>query len=100
MRSLWKFPDAYPTNRRCTITAYFKTCSHQYNVAFLLSIPVAYYLAYTRSRLKPYCEAVVALPLVLPPSVLGFYLLLLFSRKGFLGNLWDKIFGHQLGFPF
>jgi len=46
------------------------------------------------------CEAVVALPLVLPPSVLGFYLLLLFSRKGFLGNLWDKIFGHQLAFHF
>lgn len=67
---------------------------------FLLSIPVSYYLAYTRSRFKPYCEAAVALPLVLPPSVLGFYLLLLFSKKGFLGNLWDKIFGYQLAFHF
>ena len=48
-------------------------------VLFVIGVPCAWWLAFTRTRWKPVIEAVVALPLVLPPTVLGFYLLLLFG---------------------
>ncbi len=49
-------------------------------VLFFVGVPIAYYLANTKSRLKPIFESVVALPLVLPPSVLGFYFLWVFIQ--------------------
>ncbi|MGB9767284.1 MAG: molybdate ABC transporter permease subunit [Sulfurihydrogenibium sp.] len=67
---------------------------------FLIGLPIAYFLAYSKFRLKSAIEAAVALPLVLPPSVLGFYLLLITSKNGFLGKLWQEYFGHQLAFHF
>lgn len=67
---------------------------------FVLGIPLAYYLVYTKNRFVSVIEAIVAMPLVLPPSVLGFYFLLMFSQDGFLGALWVKLFGHQLAFHF
>jgi molybdate transport system permease protein len=63
-------------------------------------IPVALWLANRRSLLASGLEASVALPLVLPPSVLGFYLLLLFRAKGPLGAVWERFFGHPLVFNF
>ncbi|WP_456403174.1 molybdate ABC transporter permease subunit [Persephonella sp.] len=66
----------------------------------LIGIPLSYFIAYTEFRLKPIVEAVITLPLILPPTVLGFYLLILFSKNGFLGSLWEKIAGHQLSFHF
>lgn len=69
-------------------------------ILYLIGLPTAYFLAHTRWRIKPVLEAVIALPLVLPPSVLGFYFLLAFSRTGFLGSLWEQLFGHQLAFTF
>ena len=69
-------------------------------ILYLIGLPMAYFLAHTRMCMKPVLEAVIALPLVLPPSVLGFYFLLAFSRTGFLGRLWEQLFGHQLAFSF
>ncbi len=69
-------------------------------ILYLLGLPVAWFLSQTRVRLKPVLEALFALPLVLPPSVLGFYFLLAFSRQGWLGSLWEELFGHQLAFSF
>ncbi len=69
-------------------------------ILYLLGLPIAWFLSQTRMRLKPVLEAVFALPLVLPPSVLGFYFLLAFSRQGWLGSLWEEVFGHQLAFSF
>ncbi|MCF8382530.1 MAG: molybdate ABC transporter permease subunit [Chlorobium sp.] len=69
-------------------------------ILYLLGLPVAWFLSQTRVRLKPVLEALFALPLVLPPSVLGFYFLLAFSRQGWLGCLWEELFGHQLAFSF
>jgi molybdate transport system permease protein len=54
----------------------------------LLGTPLAWWLARTRNPLRPFCEAVVALPLVLPPTVLGFYLLLALGPHGFGGRMW------------
>lgn len=56
-------------------------------VLFVAGLPLAWWLAFTRTRFKPLIEALVALPLVLPPTVLGFYLLLLFGKAGPLAGL-------------
>ena len=67
---------------------------------FAIGVPLAYYLAFNRNRFISIIEALVAMPLVLPPSVLGFYFLLAFSQDGFLGSMWKELFGHQLAFHF
>ena len=67
---------------------------------FVVSLPAAYWLAYSRSRLKPVFEALVGMPLVLPPTVLGFYLLLVFSPSGALGSWLSDSIGLQLVFSF
>ena len=66
----------------------------------LLGVPVAWWLANTRSRLKSVAEAIISLPIVLPPSVLGFYLLLAFSPTGFLGRFFNELFDLPLVFSF
>ena len=66
----------------------------------LLGLPLAYALAHGRSRLKPLLEAVVSLPLVLPPTVIGFYLLLAFSDSTALGRFLINTLGLSLNFTF
>ncbi len=66
----------------------------------IIGTPLAWWLAYTRSRFKPIIEAVTALPLVLPPTVLGFYLLVLFSPNSTLGSFWVTVTGTTLAFSF
>ncbi|WP_206484911.1 molybdate ABC transporter permease subunit [Thalassotalea sp. G2M2-11] len=66
----------------------------------LLGTPLAWYLAKMQSRMKVLLEAVVALPLVLPPTVLGFYLLIAFAPNSLLGQWWQQVFGYQLAFSF
>lgn len=66
----------------------------------LLGIPFAWWLAFTRMRFKPFVEALVSMPLVLPPSVLGFYLLLAFSPQSWLGHFLDRTAGLKLAFSF
>jgi molybdate ABC transporter, permease protein len=78
----------------------FKLASLTTIILFIIGIPAAYFIAYSESKFKSIFEAVIALPLVLPPSVLGFYLLLILSKNGFLGSFWEKYFGHQLAFHF
>ncbi len=69
-------------------------------VLLLLSLPLAWWLAITNSRLKPLTETLVALPLVLPPTVLGFYLLVALGANGPLGRLWIEWTGRPLAFSF
>ncbi len=69
-------------------------------VLLLLATPLAWWLAMTRSRVKPVIEAVTALPLVLPPTVLGFYLLILFSPNSVLGGFFVSLTGQSLTFSF
>ena len=69
-------------------------------VLLLLGTPLAWWLSQTRSRLKPVIEAVTALPLVLPPTVLGFYLLIILSPRSTLGSFWVDITGGTLTFSF
>lgn len=65
-----------------------------------LSIVMGRVLAYRRFAGKGLVEAVVMLPLVLPPTVFGFYLLVLFGREAALGALWQNLLGHPLVFSF
>jgi molybdate transport system permease protein len=65
-----------------------------------IGLPVAYWLAFTKWRGKFVLEAVVALPLVLPPTVLGFYALIALGPRGILGRMWESMFGHALAFTF
>jgi molybdate transport system permease protein len=66
----------------------------------LVGTPIAWWLAFTRARLRPVVEAVTALPLVLPPTVLGFYLLVFLSPNSALGGLWLSVTGSTLTFSF
>ncbi|MEI6888260.1 MAG: molybdate ABC transporter permease subunit [Bacteroidales bacterium] len=69
-------------------------------ILFCAGIPVAYFLTYSSFRLKIVLQALVSMPLVLPPSVLGFYLLLSFSPNYWLGNFLNHWFNLRLAFSF
>ncbi len=69
-------------------------------ILLLLGTPIAWWLARTRSRLKVPVEALTALPLVLPPTVLGFYLLLLLNPTAPIGSFWMTLTGDALTFSF
>jgi len=66
----------------------------------MIAVPVALWLATTASRIKPIIEALTALPLVLPPTVLGFYLLILFNPNSAIGSMWVSLTGDTLTFSF
>lgn len=65
-----------------------------------LSVFAGRWLAYSNFAGKGLAEALVALPLVLPPTVFGFYLLVAFGANSFVGQFWQALFGHQLVFTF
>jgi len=69
-------------------------------ILLVLATPLAWWLAQTGSRLKSPVQALVALPIVLPPTVLGFYLLVLFGPAAGLGRWWFELTGSTLSFSF
>jgi len=69
-------------------------------ILLLIGTPLAWWLATTRSKFKPFTEALTALPLVLPPTVLGFYLLILFNPNSAIGSFWVSLTGESLTFSF
>src|SRR5258705_263605 len=69
-------------------------------ILLVIGMPVAYWLAFSSWRGKFLLESVVALPLVLPPTVLGFYALVAMGPRSPLGRLWITLFGHGLAFTF
>ncbi|WP_405232933.1 molybdate ABC transporter permease subunit [Lentisalinibacter salinarum] len=69
-------------------------------VLILVATPLAWRLAFARGRWARVAEAVVAMPLVLPPTVMGFYLLVLLGPAGPIGSWWVKLTGDTLSFSF
>jgi molybdate transport system permease protein len=67
---------------------------------FLISLPLSYWLAKSRSILKPLFESLISLPLVLPPTVLGFYFLVFLGQNGTLGSWFYENFNVSLVFSF
>ncbi len=69
-------------------------------ILVVLGLPLAWWLARTTAPWRPFVEAAIALPLILPPTVLGFYLLLAMGPSGPLGGLWAALGGGRLAFSF
>ena len=69
-------------------------------VLISIGLPIAYWITYSHWRWKFLVEAVVALPIVLPPTVLGFYLLIALGPRSPLGRWWEALTGHTLAFTF
>jgi len=69
-------------------------------ILLIIGTPLAWWLATTRSKSKSFIEALTALPLVLPPTVLGFYLLILFNPNSPIGAFWVSLTGESLTFSF
>jgi molybdate transport system permease protein len=69
-------------------------------VLVVIGLPIAYWITYSRWRWKFLAEAVVALPIVIPPTVLGFYVLLALGPRSPLGRWWEALTGHTLAFTF
>lgn len=69
-------------------------------ILFVLGIPVAAYLAYSKNKLKAVVETVITMPMVLPPSVLGYYLLVAYSPDFFPGGFLESVFNIRLAFSF
>jgi len=78
----------------------FKLAAITTVLLLIVGIPLSYWLAFSKFRFKFIFEALVSMPLVLPPSVLGFYLLIAFSPQNFVGNFLDKYFNLRLVFSF
>ena len=83
-----------------TLFLTFKLATLTTVILFFIGLPVAYLLAFYDFRFKPFFETVVSLPLVLPPTVLGFYLIVFFSPDSFVGKLLEDTVGIRLVFTF
>ena len=77
-----------------------KLASITTGILLLLGTPLAWWLSQTKNKFKTILESVVALPLVLPPTVLGFYLLMALSPNGFVGGMWAYVSDSPLSFSF
>jgi molybdate transport system permease protein len=69
-------------------------------ILLVIGLPIAYWLTFSRWRWKFLVESVVALPLVLPPTVLGFYVLMAVGSRSPIGRAWQRWTGHGLAFTF
>jgi molybdate transport system permease protein len=83
-----------------TLWVTFKLATLTTLILCAIGLPVAYFMAYSRFRYKPIIEALVSLPLVLPPSVIGYYVLLAYSPRYWFGNMLGRLFDIRLAFSF
>ncbi|MFA6137210.1 MAG: molybdate ABC transporter permease subunit [Sulfurimonas sp.] len=78
----------------------FKLAAITTLILFIIALPVAWWLSQTKCRCKPFVEAITSLPIVLPPSVLGFYILFALSQNSPIGAFFNETFGIKLVFNF
>lgn len=83
-----------------TLWLTFKLAATTTIILILIGMPVAYGLAYSKFRLKPVVEALISMPLVLPPSVLGYYVLVVYSPQNWFGGWLARVFDVRLAFSF
>ena len=69
-------------------------------ILMMIGLPFAYWMAYTKVRIKPLVEALVSMPMVLPPSVIGYYMLVIYSPRNWFGEWLGRIFDVRLAFSF
>jgi len=70
------------------------------SILLLVSLPIAYLLAYKRFFMRSFVEALISMPMVLPPTVLGFYMLMIYSPTTAFGRWWETLTGTRLAFSF
>ena len=78
----------------------FKLAAITTLILFFVSIPLSYWLSVTKNRIKPVIETLISMPLVLPPTVIGFYLLISLSPNSLIGGFLERVFGLKLVFSF
>lgn len=78
----------------------FKLAALTTIILFVFSLPLAWFLSQTNSKIKPFLESITALPLVLPPSVIGFYILVAFSQNSIIGSFFHEFLAIDLLFNF
>lgn len=83
-----------------TLWLTFKLAASTTAILLLAGLPFAWWLAYTRVRAKPFIEALVSMPMVLPPSVLGYYILVVYSPHNWFGEWLGRVFDVRLAFTF
>jgi molybdate transport system permease protein len=83
-----------------TLALTFKLAVTTTIILLVVAIPVAYFLAYAKSKLSSVVSAFISLPLVLPPTVIGFYLLMIFSPENGLGHFLYEYLNFRLAFTF
>ena len=69
-------------------------------ILVMIGLPFAYWMAYTKVRIKPLVEALVSMPMVLPPSVIGYYMLVIYSPRNWFGEWLGRVFDVRLAFSF
>jgi molybdate transport system permease protein len=83
-----------------TLWITFKLALSTTLILIIIGLPFSYWLAYSRFKLKPLVEALVSMPMVLPPSVIGYYMLVLYSPRNFFGRWLAETFDLRLAFTF
>ncbi len=78
----------------------FKLAFYTTVILFIIAIPMSWYLSQSKSKIKPVIEAITALPIVLPPTVIGFYILFTLSVNSPVGVFFEETFGIRLVFNF
>jgi molybdate transport system permease protein len=69
-------------------------------ILVVIGLPFSYWLTYTRIKMKPLIEALVSMPMVLPPSVIGYYMLVIYSPRNWFGDWLGRAFDVRLAFSF
>ena len=83
-----------------TLWITFKLAVSTTAILIIIGLPFAYWLTYSRFRLKPLVEALVSMPMVLPPSVIGYYMLVIYSPRNWFGAWLAQVFDIRLAFTF
>jgi molybdate transport system permease protein len=83
-----------------TLLLTLKLASSTTVILLFIGLPFAWWLAYTKIRIKPLIEALVSMPMVLPPSVIGYYMLVIYSPRNWFGEWLGRVFDVRLAFSF
>jgi len=83
-----------------TLWITFKLAVSTTVILIIIGLPFAYWLTYSRIRIKPLIEALVSMPMVLPPSVIGYYMLVIYSPRNWFGAWLSNAFDIRLAFSF
>lgn len=89
-----------PTPFIQTLILTAKLAVYTTSILLIIGLPLSYFMAYSRFRFKPVLEALVSMPLVLPPSVIGYYILVAYSPNFWFGRLLSQWFDVHLAFTF